>query len=299
MRPNGRVVTTLAGTGDAGAKDGPGASATFSGPAGLVVDRDGSLLVCDAENSRIRRITAAGVVSTVTANFAHPQGIAINAAGTVFVADRDRHHIAKVAADGTVTPFVGSGSAAFKEGVGTEAAFNEPVALVFDKAGTMYVVDSHNHCIRKVTPDGRTSLFAGDGTAGTRDGLGTAARLTHPHGIAIDGDGTLYVSEEGTGKVRKIAPDGRVTTLPVQFGQAWGLAIDAAGTLFVADLDRHVIRRVHRDGVADVFAGDGVDRFRDGTGTAASFDGPSGLAFDTDNRLYVAEVWNHRVRRVE
>lgn len=314
VRPNGGVVSTFAGSGNAAAADGNGTAASFNSPVGLAWDRNGNLLVADQDNSLIRQITPAGDVTTfagagkagmknatnkLNAQFNHPEGLAVDAAGNVFVADRDNHRIRKIDTTGAVTTFAGSGSAKLADGKGTAASFNEPTSLLFDDAGNLVVDDSHNHCLRKIAPDGTVTTFVGNGTAGSVDGTGAAARFKHPTAICRDAAGVIFAVEEVSGQVRRIGTDGAVTTLPGTFDLPTGVAVDGAGKVYVAEHGGNTIRVIGTDGGASVLAGSGAADYADGTGTAAALDSPQGLLLDAQNRLYVADEHNNRIRRIQ
>ena len=204
------VVTTVAGTaGVYGNADGIGAAARFSGPQDVAVDRLGNLFVADSYNSTIRKITPAGVVSTVAgsagstgntdgvgtaARFNYPLGIEVNSAGVLYVADCNNHTIRKIATDGVVTTLCGTplqfGSV---DGVASAARFAYPQDLVVDSTGILYVADGGNHTIRKITPAGVVSTFAGaGGVAGSNDGIGSFARFNYPCSLAL-GSGGSYM----------------------------------------------------------------------------------------------------------
>jgi sugar lactone lactonase YvrE len=312
-RPNGGVVNTWAGSGAAGDADGTGTAAEFDSPVGLAMDRAGNLFVADQGNHRIRKIAPDGVVSTfagtgdagakngdrLSATFRHPEGLAFDAAGNLFVADRDNHRIRKIAPDGAVTTFAGDGQARYREGIGIAASFNEPTSLAFDAAGALIVCDSHNHRLRKVAPDGTTALVAGSGQEATTDGVGGLAAFSHPTSLCRDAAGNVYAVEEASGRVRKVAPDGTVTTLPGTFDFPTGVTVDANGVVYVAEQGGNRISRIAPDGTVSVLAGGGDVDHADGTGTAAAFNSLHGLVVYSENRLYVADMENNRIRRVE
>jgi len=197
------VVSTIAGSGTAGHEDATGTAGKFNGPTEVTVDSSGNIYVADANNSRIRKITTANriedrVVSTFagstegfadgagsTAQFHYPTGVAMDSEGNVYVADRENHRIRKITPAGVVSTFAGS-TEGFADGTGTEAQFNLPYGVAVDAFGNVYVADAHNHCIRKITPAGVVSTFAGSGTKGFADGSGAEAQFDHPTGVAVD-----------------------------------------------------------------------------------------------------------------
>jgi sugar lactone lactonase YvrE len=204
-----------------------GATPAFSTPLGIAADASGNLYLADTYNHLIRKIDSSGTVTVLAgsgtdgfvngngaaASFAWPEGLAVDGSGNVYVADRGNHAIRKITPAGVVTTLAGSGTAAFTDGTGTGAAFNQPVAIVLDTSGNLYVAESENHAIRKVTPTGVVTTVAGTGTAGSADGTGTAASFWYPKGLALDGSGNLYVADQYNHTIRKITPAGVVTTV--------------------------------------------------------------------------------------
>jgi sugar lactone lactonase YvrE len=266
------VVTTLAGSGRFGSADGVGAAASFDWPAGVAVDASGNVYVADQGNNTIRKITSAGVVTTfagsssagaadgagTAASFNSPTGVAVDGSGNVYVADRNNNKIRKISLAGVVSTFAGSGWAGAADGAGTAASFNLPWGVATDVSGNVYVADQFNNKIRKITQAGVVSTFAGSGSAGAVDGAGAAASFSGPSGVTTDASGNVYVADLYNSKIRKITPDGVVTTL----------------------------------------AGSGSLGEADDAGPAASFFGPSGVAIDASGNVYVADRSNSRIRKI-
>ena len=212
------MVTTLAGSGVAGYADGTGTAAQFYSPNGVVVDSSGTLYVADSSNNRIRKITPAGVVTTLAgsgvagyadgtgtaAQFNYPNGIAVDSSGMVYVADTNNERIRTITPTGVVTTFAGTGAYGFADGTAITARFYLPNSIVVDSSGTVYVADSYNMRIRKITPAGVVTTLAGSGVAGFADGTTAAALFRYPSGIAVDSSGTVYVADYGNNRIRKI-----------------------------------------------------------------------------------------------
>lgn len=168
------------------------------------------------------------------------------------------------------------------------------------------------HQIRKITPDGTVSTLAGSGLQGSADGAGTAASFNSPYGIAVDGIGNVYVGDRGNHKIRKISPDGVVSTLAgsgvsgaadgtgaaASLAQPAGVAVDVDGNVYVTEITGHRVRRITPAGVVSTLAGSGAQGSADGTGTAASFNGPEGVALDGRGNVLVADTGNHKIRRI-
>lgn len=215
---------------------------------------------------------------------------------------------------GVVTTFAGSGTPGADEGRGRIASFNSPYGIAIDSADTMYVADTGNHTIRKIAPDGTVSTFAGtNGNSGSVDATGIAASFFRPWGIAVDSSGNVYVSDANNNAIRKITPAGVVTTLAGQagttgftdgtgaaarFNSPRGLVVDSGGNVYVADANNNLIRKITPAGVVTTLAGlAATSGSVDGTGSAARFNGPSGLTLDNSGTLlYVADTANHLIR---
>lgn len=174
------------------------------------------------------------------------------------MADYFSHSIRRVSADGDVTTIAGDGTPGHKDGVGTAAKFFMPIGIAVDRSGNLYVADEGNNMIRKITAAGVVSTLAGDTAGGFRDAAGKAARFISPIGIAVDGDGNVYVGDWGNHRIRKISPTGVVTTIAgdgqlglkdgpaanAHFKYPCGLALSATGTLYIADQGNHCIRKL-------------------------------------------------------
>lgn len=221
LTPEG-VVITLAGSLEAGYKDGSGNAARFRSPASIAVDAGGNIYVADTNNHRIRLVSPSGEVTTLAgstrpgyvagyadgpaaeARFQNPRSVAVDAQGNVYVADAGNNCIRKIAPDGQVVTFAGSREAGYADGKGTEARFNYPSGIAVDAQGNLYVADTANHRIRKITPDGVVTTLAGSGQPGNADGLAPEAQFRAPEGVAVDTKGNVYVADTGNNRIRKI-----------------------------------------------------------------------------------------------
>ena len=315
-----------------GTIDGTGSAARFCGPSGISVDASGNVYVADTNNHTIRKITAAGVVSTFAgeagtisnknntnifspANFYSPSGVAVDASGDVYVADTSNHLIRKITATGWVRYFAGSGTAGSIDGIGTAARFNTPTGVAVDASGNVYVADTDNHTIRKITSAGEVSTLAGSaGIFGSTDGTGTDARFYFPSGVAVDALGNVYVADSSNSTIRKITSAGVVTTLAgsagingstngtgitARFKVPNGVAVDASGNVYVADSFNQTIRKITLAGVVSTLAGSaGTSGSTDGIGTTARFYVPQGMVVDASGNMYVADTNNSRIRKI-
>lgn len=249
-----------------------------------------------------------------SATFNNPHGIAVDKNGVVYTADRWSHIIRKISLNGMVSTLAGNAEVSGDtDGLGTAATFNEPWGLCVDDQGNVYVADTRNNKIRKVTPDGMVSTIAGSGNFGTSNGLGTSATFGNPTGIEIDSEGNLFIADHLTHIIRKIDPSGFVSTLagkPYQIGaidgagnqatfhRPYGLTLDLEGNILVADEWNHKIRRVTPTGMVSTVAGIGDIGNNDGIASEAAFNYPWDMTVDSFGNIYVADGYNYTIRQI-
>ena len=306
---------------------GPGGC--LSQPSGLAFDKSGNIYVADYGNNAIRKITPTGVGSTfaggsgpgvpgfvddtgTAAKFNSPSCVVVDTLGNVYVTDAGNNVIRKITSAGVVTTFAGSGTIGFVNGTGTLASFYFPTGIAIDASGNLYIADSGNNQIRKITPAGVVTTFAGSGAQGSVDATGTLASFNYPEGLAIDTSGNLYIGDSGNNKIRKITSARVVTTLAgtgnaahvdsigtlASFNFPCGVVVDISGNVYVADFDNNKIRKITPVGVVSTLAGSGHAGHVDGIGIAASFFEPYGVAVDVSGNLYVGDYGNNKIRKI-
>jgi sugar lactone lactonase YvrE len=305
--------TNFVGTpGVPGGSDGTGSSALFSSPAGITVDGSGNLYVASSSDT-VRRVTPAGVVTTIAgifnvpgntngtgsnARFNQPFGIALDGSGNAYVVDSGNNEIRYMTQAGVVSTLAGG--------------FSSPNGAASDSAGNLYVADSNNSTIRKVTPAGVVTTVAGvAGITGTADGMGSAARFYHPYGIAVDGSNNLFVADTANKTIREITPAGLVSTIAgtplvagsndglaatAHFSDPYGIAVDSNGDIFVADTLNFTVREISSLGNVTTIGGlPGVSGTQGGIGSAARFLQVMGLVVGPGGALYVCDNANARI----
>ncbi len=331
-------ISTVAGTGVAGfAGDNErAAAAQLNHPFGIALDSAGTLYFSDRTNHRIRKITTDGKITTVagtgtagfkgdggpavSAQLKNPRGVAVDSAGTLYVADFENHRIRKITTDGKITTVAGTGVAGFGGDGGPAAAaqLNAPLLVAVDSAGVLYIADFRNHRIRKIAADGKISTVAGTGVAGFGGDGGPAvsAKLNNPSAVALDSAGVLYLSDTANHRIRKITPDGKISTVAgtatagfsgdggpaasAQLNSPFALAVDSTDTLYLTDQSNQRVRRITPDGTISTVAGTGTAGFGGdgGPGTSAQLNKPMGLVLDCVDTLYIADQFNHRIRKI-
>jgi len=326
------VITTVAGNGTAGysGDNGVATSASLNFPLGIAVDAAGNIYIVDFDNERIRKVsngmitTAAGNGSNgysgdtgpaISAQLNSPGGIAVDSAANLYIADAGNAVIRKVA-NGVITTVAGNGTFGFSGdgGPAASASMSSPVAVAVDSAGNLYITDSSNQRIRKVS-NGVIATAAGNGEAGFSGDGGPAAsaELNFPVAIATDSAGNVYIADADNNRIRRVS-NGVIATVvgngtegysgdggPATSAQlnSTGVALDSAGDLYIADTDNNRVRKVS-NGVITTVAGNGTRGFSgdNGPATSAQLDGPEGVALDSAGNLYIADTGNSSIRKV-
>jgi sugar lactone lactonase YvrE len=331
ISPNG-ALTVVAGNGIGGfsGDGGPATSASLDGPYGVAVDAAGNLYIADSWNGRIRKVSG-GTITTIAGNgtdgfsgdggpassasFSDPAGIAVDSAGNLYVADTYNHRIRKVSG-GTITTVAGNGIESFSGdgGPATSASLDRPFGVAVDSAGNLYMADTFNSRIRKVS-GGTITTVAGGGNGALGDGgPATSASLAWPQGVAVDSSGNLYIADTNYDFIRKVS-GGTITTVAgnniwgysgdggpatsASLNFPYGVAVDSAGNVYIADWQNNRIRKVS-GGTITTVAGNGFYRYSGDSGpaTSASLNQPTGVAVDSFGNLYIADWFNNRIRKV-
>ncbi|MEB3221039.1 MAG: hypothetical protein VKS61_03080 [Candidatus Sericytochromatia bacterium] len=324
-----RRTQTLAG-GTAGHRDGELGVARFNRPMGLSLTSRRDMLVVDVGNRSLRRITAAGLVSTLgppsgvpadgtglAARFLQPAGLSVAADGRIAVADEAHHVIRVVGTDGRVATLAGRGGPGSGDGSSLEAAFRNPCDVTTDRKGGWIVADAGNGLLRRIAPDGKvtnmlkpsTGLF-GCLTPAPRPGIPT---LLTPSGVVVAPNGDVVVADRGRHSIYRVTSSGTITRVAgtgqagfadgrgarARFSFPAGLAIDATGVIYVADAGNHCIRRIDPGGDVRTLAGAQQAGHVDAGGRDARFSNPLRLSLGDDGALLVADAGNHAIRRVQ
>lgn len=337
-------VETAAGTGELGFQDGSAEEALFSFPYGMAKDKDGGLIIVDSYNNRIRLLkgeqvtTLAGTSdkkddygfylggfadgAALEARFNRPRGAVVDSNGNIFISDSGNNCIRIITA-GKVYTFAGTSKAGYTDAAGSKARFHLPSGMAMDSNDNLYVADTLNNVIRKISPLGNVTTFAGVFTeiGGYQDGKAGQSLFNEPTDIAVDQAGTVYVLDSGNQRVRKIK-DGVVSTIAgistesipdtsyakggfkngiaseAMFNFPMGLEVTEDGTIFIADTWNYRIRVIKPDGRVSTLTGSGNPGLQDGYADEAQFNGPAGLLYD-NGTLYISDMWNNCIRTMK
>ena len=335
---NGQVITTFAGNGADGytGDGGQATAAAISTPNGLAFDASGNVYFSGFGNNTIRKVSPAGIISTIAGNgilgFSGDGGPATNAklnrpvkicrdgSGNIYIADQQNHRIRKVSPSGIITTIAGNGTAGYNgDGIAATAALlNYPSGVAVDGSGNVLIADYYNYRIRKVSPDGIITTIAGNGVnASSGDGgMATAANLSRALDILVDATGNLYICDQDNARIRKVSTTGIITTIAgtgttgfsgdggpatnATFNWPGGIAIDGAGNFFIADFFNQRIRRIDPSGIITTIIGDGTPGFTGdgGPASAARIDSSNTVAIDNMGQLFICDNDNRRIRKI-
>ncbi|MGD0501006.1 MAG: M36 family metallopeptidase, partial [Bryobacteraceae bacterium] len=320
------AITRVAGNGVGGfsGDGGQATSAQLNGPYGVAVDGAGNLYIADAGNNRVRKVSPDWTITTVagstfngfwgdggqatSAELDYPHGVAVDRYGNLYIADSSNNCVRLVAPNGIITTVAGTGVAGSQgdSGQATVAQLNYPAGVALDGSGNLYIADENNHRVRKVQPNGIITTVAGMGVPGYSGDGGPAAgaQLSYPTGVALDGSGNLYIADAGNNRVRKVAPNGTITTVAgstsrygsggysgdggpatnAQLSVPYGVAVDDQGNVYISDSGNSVLRKVSLGGIittVGINTGEG--------GAAAQLISPTGVAVAANGNIYVAD----------
>ncbi len=246
--------------------------------------------------------------------FVSPVGVAIDSKDNIYVADSAENAIFKITCDGKLTILAGNGKPGSANGIQCYAMFHSPEGITVDSSGNIYVADTQNELIRKITPAGLVTTIAGSGSKGSENGEGISASFYNPEGIAVNSAGEVFVADSVNNLIRKININGVVSTVAGQakirgsrngkvaiatFNHPDGIAVEKTGSILVVDRNNNLIREITTDGMVKTLAGSGKEGSRNGKRNSSSFNCPVGIAVDASNNIYVTELLNHLIRKIQ
>ena len=332
-----QTITTIAGNGTGGfyGDGGVATNAELYVPGQLIVDENGNIYLTDASNNRIRKINnSTGFISTVAGNgtagyngdniaatnatLDHPSGIALDKSGNIFVTDFFNNRVRKITTSGVISTIAGNGGVGFSgDNVqATSATIGDPLGIDLDTSGNIYFTDG-NQRVRKVSTSGIITTVAGNGSAGYGGdgGQATLTMLHNPHGIHVDCEGNIYIADMDNRRVRKVSPTGEISTiagdgLSGYSGDGFNatsariyptdIVKDKFGNIFVSDFGSSTIRRISVDNIITTIVGNGIMGYNGDniSATNCKLYQPFGVALDTCENIYIADSYNHRIRKV-
>jgi sugar lactone lactonase YvrE len=333
------MITTVAGNGSAGysGDNGPAISAGIYIPHGVAVDASGNIYISDQGNKRIRKVNTAGTITTVAGNgtagysgdgglatsasISYIFGVAVDSSGNIYIADYNNHRLRKVDVGGTITTMAGNGIGGYSgdNGPATSAYLYYPSGIAVDSSGNIYIADSSNNRVRKVDVGGTITTVAGNGTFGCSgdNGPATSASLNYPSGIAVDSSGNTFIADRFNSRIRKVNTAGIITTVAgygtggysgdngpatsASLNTPADVAVDLSGNIYIADSDNSRVRKVDTTGIITTVAGNDTWGFSGdgGPATFASLRAPFGASVDSSGNIYIADMYNHCIRKVD
>ncbi|MBI2875537.1 MAG: hypothetical protein HYY20_01500, partial [Candidatus Tectomicrobia bacterium] len=334
----GQVITTVAGNGIQGfdGDDGPATMAKLWLPYGVAVGPEGSFYIADTINNRIRRVDPRGIITTVAGNgewgyggdggpatlakLKSPYGVTVGPDGSLYIADTGNSRVRRVDPEGIITTVAGNGERGYSGdgGPATLAKLRSVYGVAVGPDCSLYLADYADNRIRRVSPEGIITTVVGNGTPGYSGdgGPAAAAKLESPYGVAVGADGSLYIADFGNSRIRRVGPEGIITTVvgngepeysgdggPATQAQLYwprAVAVGPDGSLYIADTDNSRIRRVDPGGIITTVAGNGKPGYSGdgGLAVAAELYDPRAVAVGADGSLYIPDPGYTRIRRV-
>ena len=330
------TISTFVGTDSRNIGDGgPATHARLVRPEGVALDALGNVYIADENNHRVRKVDAAGTITTFAgtgeqgflgdgwpasqAKLSYPKGVAVDRLGNVYIADTRNHRVRKVDAAGTITTFAGTGETGYL-GDGEPATWARlyyPESLAVDGQGNVYIADTFNHRVRKVDAAGTIYTRTVEGWYAGGDEPYTSISLNYPGGVAVDGQGNVYIADTLNHRVRKVDAAGTITTFagtgsrgstgdgaPATRARLYyprDVAVDGLGNVYIADTANDRVRKVDAAGIITTYAGTGERGYGGdgGPATRAYLSNPEDVAVDALGYVYIADTENDRVRRVD
>ncbi|MBD2702915.1 hypothetical protein IC229_19875 [Spirosoma sp. BT702] len=337
VSPTG-IINTIAGNGvfEFSGDGGPAINANLYNPNGVAVDKDNNFYIADRSNHRIRKVSSAGVITTVAgsgrqvfsgdggpatnANINSPTSVALDKNNNLYIADLLNNRVRKVSSTGIITTIAGNGTAGYggDGGLAVNAQLNYPIGIAVDSSSNLFIVDQNNHCIRRVDTNGTITTIAGTGVSGFSgdEGLATNAQLNRPFSVAVDNSGNIYIADGNNRRIRKVSATGIITTIAGTgtFGFSGdggpainanmktpiGLAISSNGNLYFGDFGNYRVRMIDSNGIINTIAGNGFKSFSGDSGLAvnASLTNVRDVAIDSVGNLFIVDSDNQRIRKV-
>jgi trimeric autotransporter adhesin len=337
---SGTTLALLAGNSRAGysGDGGPAVNAQLNSPVGLAVDAAGNVYIADSLNNRIRIVTKDGIINTFAGNgtigyvnavgdggpanqaqLQLPAGVAVDSKGNVYIADTGDNLIREVTTDGNIATIAGNGYPSFSgdTALANQSSLNHPQDVAVDSSGNVYIADTLNAAIRKITSDGKINTVAGSASIGYKGdgGAATSAGLIEPYALAVDGSGNIFIAEPEDGRIRQVDGKANINTIAgngtlgfggdgsaatnAMFYLPTGVAVDSSGNVYIADSQNNRVRKLSGSTVSTVAGNGGLSYSGDGgAATKAQLNTPQAVAVDGAGNFYIADTANHVVRKV-
>ena len=319
-------TSTISGNGNQGSQDGPANTSMFGYPTGVCVNSDGNIIVADTYHHKIRMINSNGEVSTISGNgmrgfkdgpsstskFAFPGGVCVDSIGNIIVSDTENHRIRMINSNGDVSTISENGESGFRDGPLNSSMFNCPQGICIDSVGGIIIADTENHRIRMINSTGDVSTISGSGMRGFKDGPSNISMFNYPHGVCVDSDGNIIVTDTENHRIRMINLNGEVSTICgtgeqgfkdgpsniSMFDNPCGVCVDFNGNIIVSDTFNYRIRMINSSGEVSTISGKGEEGDKDGPSNNATFFCPHSVCVDMDGNIIISDMNNHKIRKI-